>query len=76
MYYCVSGAYVIIFLILKDSTLCLLENDAFTEWPAKASSRLHLAFRPKTYRAYTTMFRAFVEFLYSPNHALRMQMSK
>ena len=50
------------FLILKDSTLCVLDNEALTEWSAKATSRLHLAFRSKTYKAYTTMFRTFVAF--------------
>ena len=49
-------------MVLKDSTLCFLENEALTEWSAKASARLHLAFRPKTYKAYTTMFKTFVAF--------------
>ena len=49
-------------MILKDSALCFLENEALTEWSAKASARLHLAFRPKTYKAYTTMFKTFVAF--------------
>ena len=50
------------FVILKDSTLCFVENEALTGWSAKASSRLHLAFRPKTYKAYTSMFKTFVAF--------------
>ena len=29
---------------------------------AKASQRLHMAFRPKTHRAYESMFRTFVAF--------------
>ena len=49
-------------MMLKDSTLCFLENEALTEWSANASSRFHLAFRPKTYKAYTTMFKIFAAF--------------
>ena len=49
-------------MILKDATLCVLDNQALTSLPAKASDRFHLAFRPKTYRAYDAMFRTFVAF--------------
>ena len=49
-------------MILRDATLCVLDNQALTSLSAKASDRLHLAFRPKTYRAYDAMFRTFVAF--------------
>ena len=62
MYYHAAGAYAVSCMILKDSALCILENGALTGWSAKASSRLYLAFRPKTYKAYTTMFKTFVPF--------------
>ena len=57
-----SNVYGASCMILKVSTLCFVENEALTGWSAKASSRLHLAFRPKTYKAYTTMFKTFVAF--------------
>ena len=57
-----QGPMLLIFMILKDPTLCFVENEAITGWSVKASSRLHQAFRPKTHKAYTTMFKTFVAF--------------
>ena len=56
----IRGLCCIIYMILKDYTLCVLENEAITTVSAKTSSR-HLAFRPKTHRAHSTMFRTFIE---------------
>ena len=45
-------------------------NQALTSLSSKASDRLHLAFRPKTYRAYDAMFRTFVPFCIITKRAL------
>ena len=57
-----QGLAIIVLLILRDATLCVLDNRALTSLSAKASDRLHQAFHPKTYRAYDAMFRTFVAF--------------
>ena len=57
-----AGVCKIEIMILRDATLCVLDNQALTSLSAKASDRLHLAFRPKTYKAYHVMFRTFVAF--------------
>ena len=49
-------------MILRDTALCVLDNQALTSLSTKASHRLSLAFRPKTYKAYEAMFRTFVAF--------------
>ena len=49
-------------MILRDTALCVLDNQALTSLSAKASRRLSMAFRPKTYRAYEAMFKTFVAF--------------
>ena len=49
-------------MILRDATLCVLDIEAMTSLSAKATSRLHEAFRPKTRGAYLSMFRTFVAF--------------
>ena len=49
-------------LILRDATLCVLDNPALTSLSTKASARLHQAFYPKTHRAYDAMFRTFIAF--------------
>ena len=51
--------------ILPDAKSCyiyFLENDVLTPLVAKASARALEAFRPKTRRAYGSMFRVFVAF--------------
>ena len=58
------------FLILRDATLCVLDNPALTSLSTKASVRLHQAFRPKTYRAYDAMFRIFIAFCIVTKSAL------
>ena len=42
--------------------LCVVDNEALTSLSAKAATRLHHAFCPKTRGAYLTMFRTFVAF--------------
>ena len=54
-------SYVEIF-VLKGATLCVLENEDLTSLNSKVSDKLQLAFRPKTRKAYTTMFRTFIAF--------------
>ena len=49
-------------MILKDTALCVVDTEALTSLSAKAASRLHQAFRPRTRGAYLTMFRTFVAF--------------
>ena len=49
-------------LILRDAMLCVVDTEALTSLSAKAASRLHQAFRPKTCGAYLNMFRTFVAF--------------
>ena len=61
MYTCCRGLQIEI-MILRDATLCVLDKQALTSLSAKASDRLHLAFCPKTYKAYDVMFRTFVAF--------------
>ena len=53
--------YINVFL-LKDATLCVLENEALTSLNSKASDRLQSTFRPKTRKAYATMFRTYIAF--------------
>ena len=47
-------------MILRDGTLCVLDNEALMPLSAKAVSRLHQVFHPK--KAYLKMFRTFVTF--------------
>ena len=49
-------------LILKDTALCVVDTEALTSLSAKAASRLHQAFHPRTRGTYLTMFRTFVAF--------------
>ena len=49
-------------LVLKGANLCMVENEALASLSSKASDRLQLAFRPKTRKAYSTMFRTFIAF--------------
>ena len=49
-------------MILRDTALCVVDTEALTSLSAKAASRLHQAFRPRTRGAYLTMFRTFVAF--------------
>ena len=46
--------------ILRDAILCLVETEALTSLSAKAASRFHQAFLPKTHGAYTSIFKIFV----------------
>ena len=57
-----QGPSYIDILLLKGATLCVVENEALTSLNSKASDRVQLAFRPKTRKAYTTMFRTFIAF--------------
>ena len=57
-----AGLACICVLILRDATLCVVDTEALTSLSAKAASRLHQAFRPKTRGAYQNMFRTFVAF--------------
>ena len=65
-----QGLAIIVLLILRDATFCVLDNRALTSLSAKASDRLHQAFHPKTYRAYDAMFRTFVAFCIFTKSAL------
>ena len=65
-----QGRALIVLLILRDATLCVLDNRALTSLSAKASDRLHQAFCPKIYRAYDAMFRTFVAFCIVTKSAL------
>ena len=65
-----QGLAIILLLILRDATLCVLDNPALTSLSTKASTRLHKAFRPKTHRAYDTMFRTFIAFCIVTKSAL------
>ena len=65
-----QGLAIIVLLILRDATLCVLDNPALTSLSTKASVRLHQAFRPKTHRAYDAMFRTFIAFCIVTKSAL------
>ena len=49
-------------MILRDTALCVVDTEALTSLSAKAASRLHQAFCPRTRGAYLNMFRTFVAF--------------
>ena len=58
----IQGPIHITNICVKGATLCVLENEALTSLNSKASDRVQLAFRPKTRKAYSTMFRTFAAF--------------
>ena len=58
----IQGPYAIVCIVLKGAILCISENEALTSLSSKASDRLVLAFRPKTSKAYVTMFITFITF--------------
>ena len=58
----VMGLACYLYLILKGTTLCVVDNEALKSLSTKAASRLHQAFQPRTCVAYLNMFRNFVAF--------------
>ena len=57
-----AGLACCLLLILRDPTLCVIDNEALTSLSAKAVTRPHQAFRSKMLGAYLNMFRTFVAF--------------
>ena len=57
-----AGLACCFLLILRDATLCVVDNEALMSLSAKEATRLHQAFCPKTRGAYFNMFRTCVAF--------------
>ena len=57
-----AGLSCHVILILRDATLCVVDNEALMSLSAKAATRLYQVFHPKTHGAHLTMFRTFVAF--------------
>ena len=57
-----AGAWSLFILIVKLLHFVYVEHAALMPLASKASHRSHQAFRPKTHRAYHSMFRVLVAF--------------